>query len=109
MIMVLDEILQKSAELPLPDFIKWLIASKLLSRLGDEVAKKVYSIIRKKHSEGTYAFFPNKEEAYTLKKLASKSWYREFKRILSGHWGVDVVRTACYIMILEEKGDNNHI
>ena len=28
---------------------------------------------------------------------------------MPGHWGVDVVRTACYIMILEEKGDNNRV
>ncbi len=95
--------------MPLPEFLKWLIASKYLSKIGDEGIKKVYSIIRKIHSEGKFAFFPNKEEAYTLKKLAARSWYREFKRILPGHWGVDVVRTACYIMILEEKGDNNRV
>jgi hypothetical protein len=67
--MVLEEIIQKAIELSLPDFLKWLVASGVLVKLGESQLKKVYELIRNKHNEGKYAFFPNKDEAYTLRNF----------------------------------------
>jgi len=101
--MVIEEIIQKASELSLPDFLKWLVGSGILAKLGAEQIKKVYELIRKKHDEGKYGFVPNKDEVYTLKKLAAKSVYKDFREILKNHWGADVVRTGLYILNLEHK------
>jgi hypothetical protein len=102
--MAIEEILQKAIELSLPDFLKWLVASGVIAKLTKDQLEKVYTVIRNKHNEGRYGFVPDKEEAYTLKKLSDKSVYKDFKQLLKGHWGVDVVRTGLYINILEHKG-----
>ena len=103
MTMVIEQIIQKAIELSLPDFLKWIIVSKIISKVGEKNISKVYDLIRNKYNEKKYAFFPNKEEAYTLKKLSNKSLYKDFRRVLQGHWGIDVVRTGIYILHLEHK------
>lgn len=103
--MVLEEIIEKAAELTLPNFLKWLVASGILAKVGKSQLNKVNQIIRDKYNEGTYAFVPDKKEAETLKKIKDQAIYKEFKRLLPGHWGIDVVRTAIYINVLERKGN----
>lgn len=107
--MVLEEIIQKASELNLPDFLKYLVSANILSKIGKEYAPKLYEIIRNKFNEKKYAFVPNKDEAETLKKLGEKSTYKRFKKLLPTHWGNDAIRTAEFIMILEQKKDIERI
>lgn len=105
----LEEIAKKIVEMTLPDFLNWLAATGFLANLSKDQLDKVYSLIRGKYNEGKYAFVPDKDEIYTLKKLGNRSLYKEFKRLLPGYWGVDVVRSALYVSLLEIKGDIDRI
>jgi len=107
--MVLEQIIQKAVELSLPEFLKWLIASGVVGKLTIPQVKKLYEILRTKHNKALFGFFPDKEEVYTLKRLVNKSIYKDFLRVLPGHWGTDVIRTACYVLILEEKKEKEKI
>lgn len=106
---MIEEIIQKAAELNLPAFLTWLVASDVLRRLGKEHIRKVYELIKNKYNEGKYAFFPDTDEVGTLKKLADRSVYSDFKKILKNHWGVDVIRTGLYITTLESRGEIERI
>ncbi|MBW2994101.1 hypothetical protein KY315_01620 [Candidatus Woesearchaeota archaeon] len=106
---ILEIIIAKASELNVFELLQWLPTSGYLAKLTKDQLKKVYSIIRQKNNLGKFAFVPNAEEYYALTKLADKSVYRDFKKLLKGHWGVDVVRTGLYILSLERKGEIDQI
>lgn len=103
--MLPPEIIEKAAELALPQFLPWL-TSKTWD-FSKAQWDKVYEIIRAKNDRKEYGFVPNRDEVDTLKKLAERSSYTEFVGLLPHHWGADVVRTGLYIANLERQDRDN--
>jgi hypothetical protein len=103
--MLPPDIIEKAAELALPQFLNWLATKSW--NFSKEQWDKVYEIIRAKNDRKEYGFVPNREEVEALKKLAEKSAYTEFHELLPHHWGIDVVRTGLYIATLERQDRDN--